>query len=225
MVAAPGPRRHRWLNARVSSPEPAAEPPVRRGRGRPRDPGAEGRILDAALEEYGERGWAGFTMDAVARRAGVGKSTVYLRWQDKDSLLIDAVDARTGSIEDVDTGSFHGDLVELSANLFRHYLDPAGWATLRLAVDAAASPSSLGTFSARIADQHTASVLTIVARAVERGEAPADLAAASLVFCLYGAVTMQTLMLSGTDRQLSEAEIRQRVTDLVDFVLAGVQTT
>lgn len=210
------------MNAGVSSSAPAPEPGVRRGRGRPRNPAAEQRILDAALEEYGERGWAGFTMDAVARRAGVGKSTVYLRWQDKDSLLIDAVDARTGGIEDVDTGTFRGDLVEAAANLFRHYLDPAGWATLRLAVDAAASPSSLGTFSARLADQHTASVLAIVARAVERGEAPADLPAASLIFCLYGAVTMQTLMLSGTDRHLTDAEIRQRVTELVDFALTGV---
>jgi AcrR family transcriptional regulator len=202
------------LNARVPSPEP-----VRRPRGRPRTPGAERRILDAALEEYGERGWAGFTMDAVARRAGVGKSTVYLRWQDKDSLLIDAVDARTGGIEDVDTGSFHGDLVALSANLFRHYLDPAGWATLRLAVDAAASPSALGTFSARVADQHTAAVLRIVARAVERGETTPDLDVASLVFSLYGAVTMQTLTLAGRDRQLPDAEIHQRVTDLVTFLL------
>lgn len=202
----------------MSSPEPAPEP-VRRTRGRPRDPGAEQRILDAALEEYGVRGWAGFTMDAVARRAGVGKSTVYLRWQDKDSLLIDAVDARTGGIEDVDTGSFHGDLVALSANLFRHYLDPAGWATLRLAVDAAASPSALGTFSARIADQHTAAVLRIVARAVERGETTGDLDVPSLVFSLYGAVTMQTLTLAGRDRQLPDEEIHQRVTDLVTFLL------
>lgn len=198
----------------MSSPEP-----VRRGRGRPRNPGAEQRILDAALEEYGARGWAGFTMDAVARRAGVGKSTVYLRWQDKDSLLIDAVDARTGSIEDVDTGSFRDDLIALSANLFRHYLDPAGWATLRLAVDAAASPSALGTFSARIADQHTAAVLTIVGRAVERGEASPDLDIPSLVFSLYGAVTMQTLTLAGRARQLPDDEILQRVTDLVAFLL------
>lgn len=164
-------------------------------------------------------------MDAVARRAGVGKSTVYLRWQDKDSLLIDAVDARTGGIEDVDTGSFRGDLIEVSVNLYRHYLDPTGWATLRLAVDAAASPTVLGTFSSRIAEQHTAEVLAIVGRAVERGEATADLPAASLVFCLYGAVTMQTLTLSGSDRRLSDTEIRRRVGALVDFVLAGAATS
>src|SRR3954465_3041476 len=69
----------------------SSEAAPRRGRGRPRTPGAAKRTLDAALEEYGEHGWSGFTMDGVARRAGVGKSTVYLRWQDKESLLTDAV--------------------------------------------------------------------------------------------------------------------------------------
>src|SRR3954451_13068508 len=105
-----------------STMTPGEEP--RRGRGRPRTPGAEDKILTAALEEYGERGWAGFTMDAVARRAGVGKSTVYLRWRDKDSLLTDAVGTHSIGIEDVDTGSFRGDLEQLAGNLFRHYLDP-----------------------------------------------------------------------------------------------------
>ena len=75
----------------------------RRSRGRPRTPGAEKRIIDAALEEYGEHGWSGFTMDGVARRAGVGKSTVYLRWQDKDTLLTDAVSSRSDDLGDVDT--------------------------------------------------------------------------------------------------------------------------
>src|SRR5436189_212407 len=56
----------------------SSEEPTRRGRGRPRSPGAEEKILHAALEEYTEHGWAGFTMDGVARRAGFGKSTLYL---------------------------------------------------------------------------------------------------------------------------------------------------
>ena len=53
------------------------------------------RSCTSALEEYTEHGWAGFTMDGVARRAGFGKSTLYLRWADKDALLTDAVRLRT----------------------------------------------------------------------------------------------------------------------------------
>ncbi len=198
----------------------STQPAPRRNRGRPRTPGAERRILEAALEEYGERGWAGFTMDAVARRAGVGKSTVYLRWRDKDSLLLDAVDARASGIEDVDTGTLRGDLEALATNLFHHYLDPAGWATVRMVVDAAGAPSSLGSFTEKVARHHTDGVLPILRRAVERGEVPADLPATTLVLCLYGAVTMNRLLLPA-DRPVAEADVRAQVESVVDFVLAG----
>ncbi|GGO79061.1 TetR/AcrR family transcriptional regulator [Nocardioides deserti] len=199
----------------------SSSPAPRRSRGRPRTPGAEARILEAALEEYGERGWAGFTIDAVARRAGVGKSTVYLRWRDKDALLVDAVELRAAGIEDVDTGSLRGDLEALATNLFRHYLDPAGWATVRMIVDAAGAPSSLGSFTDRVARHHTDAVLPILRRAVDRGEVPADLPAATLVLCLYGAVTMNRLLLPARGSATSEPELRAQVESIVDFVLAG----
>ncbi|WP_435745222.1 TetR/AcrR family transcriptional regulator, partial [Nocardioides sp. SYSU DS0663] len=190
-------------------------------RGRPRDPDVAARVLDAALEEYGERGWAGFTMDAVARRAGVGKSTVYLRWRDKDALLLDAVESRAGGIEAVDTGTLRGDLEALATNLFRHYLDPAGWATLRMVVDAAGSPSTLGRLGERVARQHTDAVLPLLQRAVERGEAPVGFPATTLMLCLYGAVTMNRILLPGADRPVDEVVVQAQVADLVDFVLTG----
>jgi AcrR family transcriptional regulator len=192
---------------------------LRKSRGRPRIPGAEGRILEAALEEYGERGWAGFTMDAVARRAGVGKSTVYLRWRDKGSLLTDAVEAHSSGIEKVDTGSLRTDLEQLAASLFRHYLDPIGRATVRLTVDAAAASVALGTFGQRTASLHSESLLAIVGRAIERGEVPAVFPTRTLFQCLYGAVTMQSLTLTGERRDLTGAEISRRVAPLVDFLL------
>jgi AcrR family transcriptional regulator len=192
---------------------------LRRSRGRPRTPGAEDRILEAALEEYGERGWSGFTMDAVARRAGVGKSTVYLRWRDKDSLLTDAVGTHSIGIEDVDTGSFRGDLEQLAGNLFRHYLDPVGWATLRLTVDAATSSAAIGGIGDRIARLHAESLAGIVDRAIARGDVAHDFPTTTLFECLYGAVTMQALMLPGDRRGLDDTVITQRVARLVDFVL------
>ncbi|MCW2797194.1 TetR/AcrR family transcriptional regulator [Nocardioides sp.] len=192
---------------------------LRKSRGRPRTPGAEGRILEAALEEYGERGWAGFTMDAVARRAGVGKSTVYLRWRDKDSLLTDAIEAHSSGIEEVDTGSLRSDLEQLAANLFRHYMDPIGWATVRLTVDAATASAALGMFGQRVARRHSESLFAIVGRAIERGEVPADFPTMTLFQCLYGAVTMQSMTLLGARRDLTDDEIARRVTPLVEFVM------
>ena len=47
-------------------------------------------ILRAALEELGAVGYGGFTIESVAKRAGVGKSTIYRHWPDKLALIADA---------------------------------------------------------------------------------------------------------------------------------------
>ncbi len=197
------------------------EPP-RRGRGRPRTPGAEKRIIDAALEEYGEHGWSGFTMDGVARRAGVGKSTVYLRWQDKDTLLTDAVGTASGSLGDVDTGSLRGDLCQVATNVFEHFLHPAGWASLRILIDTAGAPRPLGHFSEKVGDVQVENFERILERAVARGEAVAGISPNAVAEFVFGAVVMQVLAIRFESQELTEDEISERSTSIVELVLNGV---
>jgi AcrR family transcriptional regulator len=201
---------------------PMSEPEPRRGRGRPRIPGAEERILDAALEEYGQHGWSGFTMDGVARRAGVGKSTVYLRWQDKDSLLTEAVATRSGTLAAVDTGTLRGDLEQLARNLFHHYLDPGGWASLRIIIDGAGATRSLGHFVETVANVQVDFMAQIVARACERGELTGDFAGNAISELLYGAVVMQILGIRLQSRTLTDDDIDERSERVVTLVLDGV---
>lgn len=47
-------------------------------------------ILRAALEELGEAGYGAFTIESVAARSGVAKSTIYRHWPDKLGLIADA---------------------------------------------------------------------------------------------------------------------------------------
>ncbi|ABS64458.1 transcriptional regulator, TetR family [Parvibaculum lavamentivorans DS-1] len=61
------------------------------GPGRPRDQAADAAILGAALEIFIERGAAGTTVEEVAKRAGVARTTLYRRWTSKNELLADAV--------------------------------------------------------------------------------------------------------------------------------------
>ncbi|HEY0951281.1 TetR/AcrR family transcriptional regulator [Nocardioides sp.] len=196
----------------------------RRSRGRPRTPGAEQRIIDAALEEYGEHGWSGFTMDGVARRAGVGKSTVYLRWQDKDTLLTDAVGTHTGDLGDVDTGSLRGDLHALAVKLFHHYREPAGWAALRVVVDTAGAPEPLGGFTQAVTDVLADYAVQMGARAVERGELDGDRLVFPIGQCIFGSVIVQNLTLRLEGRALSDEEIDERASILVDLILDGART-
>lgn len=66
-------------------------------RGRPRDAGLDAVILAAALELFIAHGITGMSMEQVAKRAGVGKPTVYRRWATKEQLVADAIEADVGS--------------------------------------------------------------------------------------------------------------------------------
>ena len=64
-----------------------------RAPGRPRDPQVERDILAATIELLGEDGFDGLSIEAVAARAGVGKTTADRRWPSKIPLVVDALAA------------------------------------------------------------------------------------------------------------------------------------
>jgi AcrR family transcriptional regulator len=66
-------------------------------RGRPRDPALDTTILTAALDLFIDHGIAGMSIEQVAKRAGVGKPTIYRRWPNKERLVADAIGALVGS--------------------------------------------------------------------------------------------------------------------------------
>ena len=86
--AAAAPRPPGLLRGPPQSPRRA-----RRGlmTGRPRTPGADTAIMGAALALLRERCYAGLTLDDVAARAGVGKSSLYRRFRDRADLATTAV--------------------------------------------------------------------------------------------------------------------------------------
>ena len=73
-----------------SAPGSEAAPGSRRG-GRPRSTAAEQAILQATRELLVEAGVQGLTIQGVAARAGVAKTTIYRRWRDKDELALAVV--------------------------------------------------------------------------------------------------------------------------------------
>lgn len=194
----------------------------RRGRGRPRTPGAEEKILAAALDEYGEHGWAGFTMDAVARRAGVGKSTVYLRWSDKDALLTEAVTTSSLELATVDTGNLRDDLRQLVLNLLTYFHTPAGWASLRVAFDNASAHERLGDFAEAVTQVQERQAEQIYARAVARGEMVPEHSPGALSEAFYGVAIVNSLTERLERRSDSVADLERRADEIVEVVLRGV---
>lgn len=72
----------------------------KRAPGRPRDPGADQRILAAAREVAGEVGIHGASMSAIADRSSTGKPTIYLRWPDRRHVMAAAIADLDGSLGD-----------------------------------------------------------------------------------------------------------------------------
>ncbi|WP_280334799.1 TetR/AcrR family transcriptional regulator [Nocardia wallacei] len=76
----------------------STQTPRREGPGRPRDPNADTAILRAAAELLIERGIDNTSIEAIARRAGVAKVTVYKRWKTKEDLLAQAIEQARADI-------------------------------------------------------------------------------------------------------------------------------
>ena len=55
-------------------------------------------VLDAAIEVIAEHGFAGTTIDAIASRSGVARSTIYRNWNGRTELMLEAVRARVGPV-------------------------------------------------------------------------------------------------------------------------------
>jgi AcrR family transcriptional regulator len=100
--------------------EPAGDGPPKRGRGRPRREGIDDELLALALTVLRERGYRDFTVDAVAQRSGIAKTSIYRRWPTKGALVAAAIAPRVTMPETDDPCA----LLEAMRALFAGELGP-----------------------------------------------------------------------------------------------------
>lgn len=90
------------------------ETPARPRVGRPMDDSLDDAILDAALALLAEVGYDRMSVESIASRAGVGKTTIYRRWPGKQEVVLAALSRRHSAFGDFpDTGSLRGDLLQM----------------------------------------------------------------------------------------------------------------
>jgi hypothetical protein len=118
-----------------------------------------------------------------------------------------------------------GDLTALATDLMSHFLDPTGWASLRVAVDSVSEAADLGHLHDRIVRMHNDAATELFARALQRGEVPAGVPVQVAVETLYGAVLMHVLALSSERRADARERPAEHAAPLVAFVLAGLGMT
>ena len=129
-------------------------------------------VMATTYELLSEEGLAGVTVDAVARRSGVAKTTIYRHWPSREALLLDAC-AQMGPHFDVpDAGSFSKDLRALVQRVVEQLLSDPYAAVLLSLMDAAERNPDLAALLAAAQAKLVEAVRTVLARARLRGELP-----------------------------------------------------
>jgi AcrR family transcriptional regulator len=192
-----------------------------RGRGRPRSEEAHRAILAAVVELLPVKGVKGLTIEAVAARAGVGKTTIYRRWKTKNELIVEAIEQLRPPGSPPDTGSVAGDMNAM-VMLQRERLEASQLPRIvpRVLAEAMEDPELHAEIIARAVLPIRGMLTEIVERGVERGELREDLDVEAFVDVLH-AVPVYKLLMSGGALE-SIAAIPDRV---VPMLLAGVSSS
>ena len=169
-------------------------------------------VAAALQEELLEVGYGGTTIDRIAKRAGVAKTTVYRRWGSVGQLVVELFAEAAGvQIPVPDTGSLEGDLRALARSAVAVLTDPRSRAIFDVVVrEAVHDPAARGALTTFFAGR-VANAEPIVARAVDRGEVPADTDAAEVIRQL-GAPYYARLYITGDPIGVADADRAAAVT-------------
>jgi AcrR family transcriptional regulator len=194
----------------VSDQRRPAVPPRRVGR--PRDARADSAILAATLELMAEQGVRDLAVDDVARRAKVGKATIYRRYRSKDELVTAAVKGLVSEIAIPDTGSTEHDIRKLMRNAVRVYQGSVQAGVMPGLVEGMRRDPELARavregFLAR----RRAALRVVLERGVERGDLRPDLDYELALDIFGGPLCYRLLITNGPiDRRLADG-----VTELI----------
>ena len=174
--------------------------------------------LEATIEVLTESGYAALTLDAVARRAGVHKTTLYRRWRTREALVLDAMLALAGErIPITDTGSLRSDLTALATAAAATAGTPQGQAVVRAVVAAGAHDPALADASHRFWTERLALDGEIVERAIARGEVPAGTDPRTVIEAVLGPIYFRLLV-------TAEPPERAFIERVVAMVAAGASS-
>jgi AcrR family transcriptional regulator len=192
---------------------------VIRRRGRQPSPATAEAILDATRELLAADGVGGLTIENVAARSGVAKTTIYRRWRSRDELalavLIAMVEDQAASVSDL--GDVRAELVAFVAEAIKILRSTLmGRVMQGLVSELAADPELARAFRERVVARRVEELTRILERGIQRGDVRADAEIGMANEFLFGPIYYR-LLLSG--KPLDDA-LAERV---VDAFLAGVR--
>ncbi|GLQ11718.1 TetR family transcriptional regulator [Devosia yakushimensis] len=189
----------------------------RRSIGARRNPDTQEAILEAAEAIVAEEGIAGFSIEAVAKRARAGKPTIYKWWPGKTALLLDVYHRHKPANVHQDTGTVEGDVVAFFTAIFAHWGNTGAGQVFRFVVAEAQRDEAAAASLQSYATERRKQSGQIFERGVARGELAADIDTGLAADMLAGFVWHRLL----TGRLIGDPiEMRQAARQLVRGLLA-----
>ncbi len=192
----------------------ASDPKERRAAGRPRSSATREAVLRAAYELLGESGMARFTIEGVAARSGVARTTIYRWWPSKGALAMEGfLEATAPDLALPPTGSVVADMRALLLVFARLMRGTAGRIVCGIIAEGQTDPTTIETFRTLYVMPRRGEVGTILRRGIATGELRADLDIDMVLYDLFGPIYLRMLLNEGLDDAWVER--------LVSFVLGG----
>ena len=153
-------------------------------------------ILKATVELLEEVGYVSMSIEGIARRAGVGKQTIYRWWSSKASLVMEAYTTVVAKkIPSPNTGKVQEDLEAIFCPLFKVLnTTTAGTALAGIMAEAQNNPELAQAFRDQFVASRRAVIKTILESGIKRGELRKDINLECAVDSLYGAMWYRLLL-------------------------------
>lgn len=152
-------------------------------------------ILQAAVDELAEVGYGGVTIESVATRAGVGKSTIYRHWPDKLELIADAFETfHERLVPDVETRPPRESVELLVRHVAQVVVDSTFSRCIPALIEGAERDARVREFHHRYSGERRQALVDLIALGIETGDFRADLEPELATVALLGAIFYRRLM-------------------------------
>ena len=165
-------------------------------------------VLEAVMAELGDVGHAGFTVESIAARAGVGKSTVYRHWAGKGELIADALETLNVQPR-IDASLAPREAIEQLLVHLAHAMDDSPVAgCVPALIEAAERDGSIRSLFHRYSALRRRPLQDAIARGIESGDVPSYVNPERAAEALSGAIFYRRLM---TDAPVAAEEVPQLI--------------
>jgi AcrR family transcriptional regulator len=166
--------------------------------GRPRSARSHQAMLGATLELLAEVGFEAMSIEAIATRAGVGKTTIYRRYRSKEELVADAIESMREEVLIPDTGNLGSDIDAIIENAAQITLNPLGRQTVAMIISSASSNANFAQiYWTKYLQPRRKAFAIVIERAKTRKEVQEDLDP-GLVFDAMSGIMLYALIFPPT---------------------------